>query len=152
MNKYFNTILTTTFIAGVIDFAAACVQAYVSNGLTPAIVLKYIASGLLGKAAFSGGLPVMFLGLLAHFMVVFACVWCFFYCYPKIIFLTKSIIINALLIGLVAWLVTNVIVIPLSQIKPAPFNLPNALISISILVICIGLPTAFAAKRCFLKD
>jgi hypothetical protein len=37
--------------------------------------------------------------------------------------------------------------VPLSKITPPPFNFTKALIAVSILYCCIGLPISFFAKR-----
>ena len=144
-------ILKTTLVAGTLDITAACTNAYFSTGTTPVTLLKYIASGLLGKPAFAGGLEIMALGLLFHFRIVLACTTCFFWLYPKWSFLENKIWLNSLLISVVAWIVTTQIIIPLSQIQPPPFNPIKALTAICILIVCIGLPIAFNAKRFFHK-
>jgi hypothetical protein len=59
--------------------------------------------------------------------------------------------LNSLLIAVVAWAVTTLIIIPLSKIHPAPLQLQRAVIAISILYVCIGLPVAAAAKKLYVK-
>ena len=145
------SIFTTTLIAGALDITAACTQAYLSNKVTPDRILKYIASGVWGNTAHSGGSGMMALGLLFHFMIAFACTVCFYFSYQKIGFLSKNVLLNAVLIGIVAWVVTTQIIVPMSQITPRPFNLTNALIAVSILIGCIGLPIALRAKDFFAK-
>jgi hypothetical protein len=39
------------------------------------------------------------------------------------------------------------LVVPLSQIGPRPFNLSNAIINALILIVCIGIPLAFIAGK-----
>ena len=46
-------------VAGTVDIAAASLI----NMIDPLVILRAIASGLLGRAAFAGGLPVSLLGL-----------------------------------------------------------------------------------------
>jgi hypothetical protein len=140
-------ILITTLIAGCLDISGASIQAYLSKGITPDVLLKYIGSGIFGKDAFTGGYGVMIIGLLVHFFIVFACTSCFFLLYLKLKFLQHSIIINSLLIALVAWTVTNLIIIPMSNITAAPFNFLRALIGFAILFVCIGLPISISAKK-----
>jgi len=45
------------------------------------------------------------------------------------------------------WLIMNRIVVPLSRIPGGPFNLKNALIGLSIIIVAIGLPLSFMAYR-----
>jgi hypothetical protein len=140
-------ILKTILITGTLDIVAACLRAYFANGLTPDRLLQYIASGVFGRSAYTGGYGMMAWGLFFHFIISAACVACFFWAYPRLPFLWDNVWLNAVLIGLVAWVVTNRIVVPMSQIKSPPFDAYNALIAAGILVLCIGLPTAFAAKN-----
>ena len=143
------SIFITTFIAGTLDITAACVDAYLSTKITPDIVLRYVASGFFGKSAFAGGLGMMMVGLLFHFIIAFACTIIYFWLYPKMSFLKQNIALSSVLIGITAWFVTTIIIIPMSQITPNPFNFYKALIAVIILVVCIGFPIAYFAKRFF---
>jgi uncharacterized membrane protein YagU involved in acid resistance len=144
-------ILKTTLVAGSLDITAACIQAYATNGTTPDIILKYIASGVFGKDAFEGGYGIMTMGLLFHFIIAFAITVVFFLLYPKLKFLHHKILLNSLLIALIAWAVTTRIIIPLSEIKPGVFNLKKAVIAVGILFVCIGLPISVMAKWYYIK-
>ena len=141
------TIILLTCIAGILDLTAASIQAWISGQLTPDQLLAYIASGVWGEEAFQGGYEMLLFGLLIHFTIVFACVFCFFWVYPKWPFLQLSISINAFLIGIIAWTITTQMVIPLSRIPTQEFNLLNALLAIFILIVCIGFPIALGAQR-----
>ncbi|GAA4758199.1 MULTISPECIES: DUF1440 domain-containing protein [Flavobacterium] len=140
-------ILKTTLIAGSLDITAASIQTYILKGLTPDIVLKFIASGIFGKTAYSGGIEYMLFGLLVHFFIVFMCVITYFYFYPKFPLLNKNILLSSFLVALTAWIVTTKIIIPLSEIQPSPFNLKKDVIAIAILFFCIGIPIALITKR-----
>jgi len=140
-------IFKTTLIAGSLDITAASIQAYLMKGLTPDVVLKFIASGMFGKEAYSGGTGYLFFGLLVHLFIVFMSVITYLYLYPKINLLHKNIFLSALFVALTAWIVTTRIIIPLSQIQPAVFNLKNILIAIAILFFCIGIPISYLTKR-----
>jgi hypothetical protein len=147
----FKQILKTTLLAGSLDIMAACIQAYATNGTTPAIVLKYIASGMFGKNAFEGDYGIMAMGLLFHFIIAFACTVVFFMLYPKLKSLHHSILLNSLLIALAAWAVTTQIIIPFSEIKPGFFNIRKATIAVGILFVCVGLPISVMAKKYYSK-
>lgn len=149
MNKPvpWKSVIITTLIAGTLDLSAASIQAWYTAGVSPRQLLTYIASGVWGEDAYNGGDAMLFFGLLFHFIIVFACVGCFFWIYPKWAFLRRSLLLNALLIGLLAWLITTQIILRFSSIPAQELHWKNALIAIAILMICIGLPTAFAAKN-----
>jgi len=76
------SVLITTLMAGTLDIVAACINAYLVSGVTPAQVLSYIASGLFGKTAYSGGPEILLAGLVFHYLIAFACTTCFYWIYP----------------------------------------------------------------------
>lgn len=140
-------ILITTLIAGTLDITGAFISGYLVRGVSPDIILKSIASGVFGKAAFDGGFGMMAMGLLFHFIIAFACTFIFFLLYPKINFLKKNIFLNAVLIALSAWTVTNLIIMPLSKIGMPAFTTASVARAIFILILCIGLPISYSAKK-----
>src|SRR5580693_459172 len=58
-------ILLGGLIAGTLDIGAAALI----NGRNPLVILLVIASGLLGKASFQGGLPAAILGLVLQWLM-----------------------------------------------------------------------------------
>lgn len=119
MKKY---LITTTLIAGSLDLIGASSSAYLGKGTTPDKLLKYIASGFFGKAALSGGVSMIVWGLLFHFLIVFACVIIFLLAYQRLRILHHKLFLNALLIATVAWITTNLIIVPLSHIGLNSFS------------------------------
>lgn len=140
-------IFFVTLVAGTLDILAAFIQAYLVTGTKPDIVLKYIASGAIGREAFAGGYAVMTMGLLFHFLIVFACVAIFFMLYPKLKFLHHKILLNSFFIAIIAWVVTSQLIIPNSKISPSAFHIKEAVRALAILFICVGMPIAIAAKK-----
>lgn len=140
-------ILKATLIAGVLDIIAACLNAYLLSNAMPGIVLKYIASGAFGKPAFSGGSVMILWGLFFHFIIVFTCTLTFFLIYPRVKLLQRSVLLNSILIALIAWVVTNLAVIPLSNIITPTFTISGVLLSVTILIVCIGVPISWIAKN-----
>jgi len=60
----------------------------------------------------------------------------------------KVKLLVALLYGIFMWVITQLLVVPLSQIPPRPITASGALTAISILIVCIALPLVwFAGKR-----
>lgn len=144
-------LLKVTAIAGTLDIIAACVQAYLTSKTSPAIILQYIASGLLGKPAFSGGSGIQLLGLFIHYFIALSCVLIYYLLYPKLKMNKINWILNAILIALVAWIVTTFILVPLSQIPFKPPHFLKSVIAISILFFSIGIPISFFAKKFYGK-
>lgn len=144
-------ICKAALIAGCLDIIAACTQAWFAKSIAPDMVLKYIASGVFGKDAFAGGVGMILFGLLAHFLIAFACTLVYFMVYPKLKLLHIHILLSSLFIAVIAWAVTTQLIVPLSKIKPTPFNLTKVLTAVAILYVCIGLPVSIFAKRYYSK-
>jgi hypothetical protein len=144
-----NPILTTTVIAGTLDISAAFIHSYLVNGVMPSKVLQYIASGIFGSDAYTGGIGMVVFGLLAHYFIAFSYTVCFFWLYPKWNILKKSVVLNSIFIALVAWIVTTQIIVPLSSAKQGNFDISKALVAVAILIVCIGFPIAYNARRHF---
>jgi hypothetical protein len=142
-------IFKTTLVVGILDIIAAFLQAYLTNKVSPDIVLKYIASGVFGDEAFDGGFNMLLAGLLFHFTIAFACAIIFFLLYPKLKFLHHKIAFNSFLIAVAAWVITTQIIMQLSKVSPPTFTLAKVLTAIVILFVCVGFPIAYSAKKFF---
>lgn len=140
-------IFKTALIAGFLDITGACIQVWLTKNITPEIILKYIASGIFGKVAFAGGAGFILFGLFIHFFIAFACTMIYFLLYPKLKWFHKNFLLSSFFVAVITWAVTSRVIVPLSKIVPAPFNITNAVIAIAILYCCIGLPVCFFAKR-----
>jgi hypothetical protein len=140
-------IIKAGFIAGTLDICAASIQYYIKTGKGPENVLKFIASGVFGKDAFSGGHLMSACGLLLHYIIAFAFTVFFFFLYPRLKFLSVNLFLTALLYGIFTWLVMNRVVLPLSNTPALPFSWLGAAIAAGILTLCIGLPLAIIAGK-----
>jgi hypothetical protein len=138
-------ILKAGLIVGSLDIIAALLQYYIKTGKNPGNVLKFIASGVFGKEAFSGGTTMVTIGLLLHFVIAFIFTFFFFWIIYKIPAFSKQKILTGILYGLFIWSVMNFIVVPLSNTPPLTFKLTNALLAMGILIVCIGIPLSFMA-------
>lgn len=142
------TILLTGLVAGTLDILAAFANAYLSNAVSPIRVLQFIASGLLGKNAFEGGLTTAGLGLIIHFIIAFSWTILFFFLYQKIKLLSINPIITGLVYGLIIWLIMNLAVLPMTNINKQPFSLNwQTFIGIGILMLFVGLPISIMVNR-----
>jgi uncharacterized membrane protein YagU involved in acid resistance len=139
-------------VAGLIIAVLRLLDVFVVYGLllkVPFMVqLQFIASGLLGGAAFAGGLGSALLGLLLHvaFSLVIAAI--FVLAAARLPVLRRNLILGGLLYGIVVYFVMNFVVTPLSAAPP-----PEAIIMWVIVegiighALTIGLPLAFIARR-----
>ena len=152
MNK---SLIRSAFISGLIvgllDATAACVNAYLQRGITPAGVFRYVASGVLGKEAFKGGLDIAALGLLFHFIIAIGWTSLFFVAFNKLKVLQMNKIYVGLCYGIFVWLGMNFIVLPLSNVPPLVYRLVPTIIMIGIHIFVIGLSISLLANQYFAK-
>lgn len=142
------TITITWLIAGTLDLSMAItVWALVLKKVTAGQILQGIASGVFGQAAFTGGNEMLLYGILFHYIIALCFTVAYFLVFPYIPFLKNQRIISGLLYGIFAWAWMRYVVLPFSNVHQSPFNLANALISIAILMVCIGLPISLIVSR-----
>jgi uncharacterized membrane protein YagU involved in acid resistance len=138
--------------AGFIIAVLRLLDTFVVYGLllkVPFLVqLQFIASGVLGEAAFAGGLGSALLGLLLHlgFSLVIAAV--FILAAARLPVLRRNLTLGGLMYGVVVYFVMNFVVTPLSA-APPPEGILLAVIVEGIIghALLIGLPLAVIARR-----
>src|SRR5450432_2902750 len=141
-------ILWGGFIAGVLDLTAAFITWGV-KGVKPIRIAQSIASGLLGRDAFQGGLGTAALGVAIHFFIACSAAAIFYAASRQLPFLTQHAIQWGLTYGIVVYMVMYWIVTPLSTVPKS--NLPPSISSVAIGVLthmfCVGLPIALSVAR-----
>jgi uncharacterized protein YacL len=142
-------IIGAGLIVGTLDITAACTYYFIKTGNGPANVLKFVASGVFGKEAFSGDAKMLVAGLLIHYVIAFAFTIFFFWLHPKVNGLLKNRILTGIAYGIFVWVVMNLIAVPLSNVASRPFNAINAIINVVILIVCIGIPLSFMASTVY---
>jgi hypothetical protein len=143
-SKLITSVILTTLLAGTLDMIAAII----SSGAKPLIICQYIASAIFGReAAFSGGYTMGLLGLLFHYCIAFGWTLLFFILYPRIKFLSKNIYLIGVVYGIFVWCMMNLVIVPMTRIVQAPFNLQKAFVGMLIIIFMIGLPIAVMAHR-----
>lgn len=140
-------VFKTGLLAGTLDILFAFANAWWSSGVTPGRVLRFIASGLTGTEAFSGGQATVLLGLLLHFLIAFFWTAVFFLLYPKFSRIIRSKSLQAILYGLLIWVIMNQVVLPFSKVPASDFHWGAALKGMGILIIAMGLPLAHFARK-----
>lgn len=140
------------FLVGTLDISAACIQFYAKTGKNPQGVLRFIASGVFGKEAAANGIGMVFWGLLFHYIFAMGFTFCFFWIIGKLKKLLKYPSFTGVLYACLMWLFMQLVVLPLSNTAPVTLNAKNALIAISILAVCIGLPLAYLARNWYSTD
>lgn len=146
-SKALPTILLAGLIAGTLDMTGACVVAYLRAGVTPARVMRFIASGLLGAQALTGGVSMAALGTLLHYVIATTWAATFYLASRRLKFMTDYPIPVGVLYAVVVYLIMNFVVLPLSQVSRRPVPLSSHIIGCTILIFCIGLPIALIVRR-----
>ena len=142
-------ILWGGLIAGALDLAGACVVSWLRAGVRPVRVLQSISSGLMGSAAYTSGAKTAALGVVLHFFI--ATVWTviFYAASRKLRFLLEQPVLCGLVYGVIVWVFMNFVVLPLSAFPPArtPPTLTGRIISLALIMFCVGLPIAIIVRR-----
>lgn len=129
--------------AGVCDITYAIV-ANMQRGAPWDRTLQSVASGWVGRAAFSGGTPMAALGLASHFLIAF--IWAtFFYaaCRAYTPFAQRPFVYGPLY-GALVYVLMNTVVVPLSA---APFKIPLIWMGLLVHMFLVGLPIAYAVSK-----
>jgi uncharacterized membrane protein YagU involved in acid resistance len=143
----FQPILWGGLIAGTLDITAAFITAWLRAGVTPARVLQFVASGLLGAASFNGGANTAGLGLVLHFVIATVATVIFYFASRKLLFLIERPVTFGLLYGVLVYAFMNIVVVPLSRVQPRPLTLTGFVIGILTIMFCVGLPIAVIVRR-----
>jgi hypothetical protein len=144
-----NTLLVIAFatlVIGTLDIADALIF-YAIRGVPPIRILQGIASGLLGRPAFSGGASTALLGLVLHFFIA-AIVATNYILASRKLPLFRHPFLYGTLYGIAVYVVMNYVVLPLSHIglRPLPPLIPF-INGVAALIFCIGIPTALIARH-----
>ena len=140
-------VLKTGLIAGTLDILAAMTSAYIQRGMSPEKLLQYVASGLFGTDAFSGGTTMAITGLVMHFMIAISWTLLFYLLYPRLSILRKNKILVGVIYGAFVWVMMNRVILPFTAIPKSPFNPVSAVVGMVILMLMIGMPNAFLAPK-----
>lgn len=130
---------------GVLDSLDALVF-FGLRGVTPTRLFQGIASGLLGRSAFAGGMATALLGVLLHFFIAFVVVAIYHLAARRLPGLTLRPWFFGPLYGLLVYAVMNFIVIPLSAIVAGPHSAGAILNGLLIHALGVGLPAALSGR------
>jgi len=145
-----DTILLGGLVVGILDMLFAFVFYGFILKIPYLRIFQGVAAGLLGRdAAIEGGVKTFVLGLVLHFIVA-TCIAAVYYVMTLFLpFLIRHAVACGLIYGLVAYLVMNYVVIPLSAIDVSKrtFNLSTILPAFIAHAFLVGLPIALLARR-----
>jgi hypothetical protein len=138
-------VLAGGLTAGILDITYAMV-AYGLIGVSPRIILQSVASGWLGKSAYSGGAPTAVLGLVSHLAITCAMAAVFIVAARRLALLRHQPMLGGAVFGLCAFVVMNYVVVPLSAAAVVPPKGGFLVGGLLAHVFLVGLPIALAAR------
>ncbi len=149
MKSKVGTVLLSGLIAGTLDIITPIlIYAVILQKTTALKILLSIASGVFKQDAYSGDPKMAFYGLLFHFIIAISFALFYFIIYPYIPFLKNNVIISGIVYGIFVWIIMNLIVLPtVFPVLPAKNLDFPLLLSILILIFCIGIPIAYITKK-----
>ncbi len=144
--QFFKAIALSCLIAGTLDLSDALIF-YYFRGVSPTRILQGIASGILGRTAFTQGTRSALLGLLLHYFIA-TTVATIYILASRRLPLSRHPFRWGGLYGLIVYIVMNYVVLPLSKIglRPTPPLVP-LINGVAAIVFCIGIPVALIARR-----
>ena len=99
---------------------------WIKDVTTTQRIFQGIASGLLGKATFQGGVSTELLGFVLHFTIAYSWTLVYFIISRRWTSLRRRVqspkgaLIGGALFGIVMWLGMDLVVVPLSHARPTP--------------------------------
>ena len=145
-----SAIVLTGLLAGVLDGAAAVAHYMYRGGRAPARIFNFIASGVFGPAAMTGGTPMVLAGVVLHLMIAIGWTALFFLAAKQFDVLRRHAVAASVVYGVFVWIMMNKVALPLSRVQMGPGGTWNSiLVGVLILVVCIGFPVSLGARRYF---
>jgi uncharacterized membrane protein YagU involved in acid resistance len=142
-----SAILIGGAAVGVLDATDGVAWAAITAGQNPVQVLQWIATGVLGPSAFSGGLAAAALGVLVHFVISYGFTAAFVLAWTQIESIRKSWVASGLLWGVLVWAFMNLLVLPHSSVPQGAFTVGAILNGVIGHALTVGLAAAYVARR-----
>ena len=115
--------------------------------ISPVTVYQSVASGLLGRASYRGGLATAALGMFLHFFIATTAAAVFWFASRKMNLLVRHWFVFGLAFGVAVYYFMQLIVLPLSNAvrgHPVLWRVVGSIVGHAFLV---GLPIAWFARR-----
>jgi hypothetical protein len=128
-------------VAGALDLTQACVLFGWDIPLS-------IAGGLVGPAAFKGGVGMYVLGVLLHFFIALSAAAIYYGASRRLEFMPEHWLVCGLFFGAAVETVMNLVVLPLSALHAkGPYELHDLINGLAVHMVVVGLPVAYSVRR-----
>jgi uncharacterized membrane protein YagU involved in acid resistance len=131
---------------GVLDATDGVVYAGLTAGNNPIEVLQYIASGVLGPSAYSGGLAAAGLGVLIHFALAYGFTAAFLVAWKRVGAIRRAAPVAGLAWGALVWAFMNLVALPLSRVQPSSFTALGVIHGVVGHSLFVGLAASMVAR------
>jgi uncharacterized membrane protein YagU involved in acid resistance len=145
INRFITSATAITFALATADLIFACAYWNQLYGVPPTRLLQNIASGLIGKRAFLGGMRAAQLGMLLQYAMVSIMVATYYAISSRFHALRQRPWFYGLLYGAVLYVTMNYIVLPLSAAPKSPF-VPSWIVCSIVVHLLFGITIAQGAR------
>ncbi|HJR13390.1 MAG TPA: hypothetical protein VJ833_05770 [Rhodanobacteraceae bacterium] len=135
-------ILVGGLVAGTLDIGAASLI----NMIDPRVILRFIAGGLLGKAALQGGPAVAWLGLFLQWGMSLLIATIFVFAALRLRWLTARPVLAGLAYGVVVFVVMNYVVVYFSAWHRINHFTPASFVENLLAMLVFGLIVSISAR------
>lgn len=135
-------VLSGGLIAGTLDIGSACLI----NSLPPRVILKSIASGVLGAASFHDGLRADLAGLGLQWAMSLLIAAIYAVAASRCAALGRRSILGGIAYGVLIFLIMNYVVVPLSAAPFHPSMQPMKVVENLLAMVLFGLIVAAATQ------
>lgn len=143
-----SAILRIGLIAGTLDITENLIFNQL-RGITPKMVFQYIASGLIGRRSFRGGLASVALGVVLHYFIALGWTAVFYAASRKLAILRRQAVACGVLYGAFVYLFMNLAVLPLSRVPHTrnAITMASRISGVLAVVFCIGVTISVLVRR-----
>lgn len=140
------TVALAGLFAGALDITFAFVF-YGRQGVSPALILRGIASGVLGPSAFTLGTWTLALGAVLHFFIALCAAFVFYFASQRLAILTRRPLAGGALFGVAMYFAMHFVVLPLSRVHFRLPTLHNVIGELCSHVFLFGMVIALGVAR-----
>jgi len=145
--RFIAPIVTGGLIAGAIDLTYAFTYHGITSHIAPARILQSIASGLLGMAAFDGGMTAAAVGFVSHFMILIGAAAIYYAASRRFAFLRDRAYLSGMIFGIGIYATMHLIVLPLSAAPQFKSSWPGTITDFAVHVLLLGPAVALTIRR-----
>jgi uncharacterized membrane protein YagU involved in acid resistance len=134
-------------VAGTVDIFAASLITL----LSPLLIMRFIAAGLLGREVIQGGFDISFIGLLLQWLMGLIIATIYVLAARRLAWMERDWRLTGLAYGVVVYFVMNYVVLPLSALhRVPPFEWKGFILNMMAMLV-FGLIIAWFTHRSRLR-